>query len=989
MSKETNIVQKATDLFSIEIENEASNEDKEDKFDLNQNHEKIHEKINEVKEAQQSIKSNHKENETTISIDTQDKSEEDFIENNKQFLSRIEPLKNLEIKYKQTIEINDQERKNPNAILNFLETIKSEFNIELETTLNKDLFKQTPQGKSTFDKILENQFQEQVLPKAITRLYVYFVLLKRRAMTYNTENFKHLSKNYNFDLKDINELKDIDAHCFADFNDIPSYIVKRCQQSAESYQKIADDYIRQFKKLMNFYTSKIEEKINVAESEESKSEKEKRILNLESELRKAENNIEKLSYDVYDELLKNQKITEPQSDEIVSFISDFTQYAIEVNNSLLEKKNHVHRRNDGTFYVTDKDIIKSKQLDDIFFQDTTNLVWVRAREVIIENVWRISGIRNLNNSNKENILQQVAQKIVKRNQNNVIAFKPNAIFVQNGVIELNMNGSQLNGRQFLKNKDLDSKTMMLKYPTYYRVDIIFDPTVDMDFDNYSTGHKVTVSPSLIFNSLGRRGYEVYDYMNQDEQDSINREAYERTNLIKQFVLNMLVLYSDLPIIGKKFLYLYNASNSGKTTFMELLMNMMGVQNELGATTLDVAHLDTKKSEFGLVNIKDKFFVAIDEATDGGDTIETTTLKKIVTKTLKIKANKKNSDFVSFYPQASVMLASNYAPQFKDESDGTGRRFLAFQLLTGYKARQSDDKPEDLSFIQDELIYNDDFKSACLKYILDTVDMSIDIPKSVQEDADSILSKENEIQELIDDKIRNIIDEPLIIGEKDLYEIYKIEMASQNRKPTNIRNLTNFVKGLDKFKHGVYKVNRNNVHHLNMINNIAYVEGMLFSKILKKQDSTNATLMNLVTKHFSELMRQRDIALKKYIQQVLEFRNKDSKLSLSQIGRTMKNYYIILPNNEIYADYQGGNDANVFRQIANDQRDTFNLAIMKDENIDILDEIQNSNYNFESVQRLNNQLPFPIRFNVNDSFTHYISTKSTTSETDSFHDFLIK
>ncbi|MGE7135937.1 hypothetical protein, partial [Staphylococcus warneri] len=346
MSEETNIVQKATDLFSIEIENEASNEDKEDKIDLNQNHEKI----NEVKEAQQSIKSNHKENETTISIDTQDESEEVFIENNQRFLSGIEQLKNLEIKYKQTIEINDQERKNPNAILNFLETIKSEFNIELETTLNKDLFKQTPQGKATFDKILENEFQERVLPKAITRLYVYFVLLKRRAMTYNTENFKHLSKNYNFDLKDINELKDIDAHCFADFNDIPSYIVKRCQQSAESYQKITDDYIRQFKKLIDFYRSKLIEMQNVAQSlEDSKSEKEKSILNIESELRKIENNIEKLSYDVYDELLKNQNITEPQSDEIVSFISDFTQYAIEVNNSLLEKENHVHRRNDGTF----------------------------------------------------------------------------------------------------------------------------------------------------------------------------------------------------------------------------------------------------------------------------------------------------------------------------------------------------------------------------------------------------------------------------------------------------------------------------------------------------------------------------------------------------------------------------------------------------------------------------------------------------------------
>lgn len=945
----------------------------------------------EYSNQEENIKSNKTSANNDNSEAKEEKTEEEeFIEANKYFLSDIEELRSLEIKYRQTIAINDNERKNPNVILDFLKLIKKEFNLEFERTNNADLFKQTPKGKMPFEKILDLKFNEQTMIKAVERFYIYIVLLNRKTMKFDSEYFSSLSQNYNFDIKDIHEIKNIGAHCFLDLKDIPSEIIKRCQQSAEYYRKTADKHQRNLKKIVKRKNAIMNQMSSVSHSEElSKEEIKNKYQKLESDLRKVGNDAENLSYDVYDDLLKTQNVQDPHSDDIASFVSDFSKYAIEVDNSVLEKKNRVSMRKDGTFYTQNKELIKSKQLDDIFFQDTTRKVWARARDIITDNIWRISGIRNLNNSNKENILQQIAKKIVNYNEVNVISFKPNTIFTQNGVIELNMEETHLNNHQFIKNTDLDLQTMMLKYPTYYRINIEFDPNVQMDFDNYSLGRKVTVSPAIIFDSLGRRGYEVYDYMQEDEKDEMNKEAYERSNLIKQFVLNMLVLYNDLPIIGKKFLYLYNAANSGKTTFMKLLLNMMGKQNDLGATTLDITALDSKKSPFGLVNVKDKFLLAIDEATDGDDVIDTTNLKQLTTKTLEINANKKNSDYVSFYPKASVLLASNYAPHFKDESGGTERRFLAFQLLTGYKQRQSDNKQEDFSFIQDELIYDDDFKSACLKYILKTVDMSINIPKSVVEDADTILSKENEIKELIDDKIRNIIDEPLIITEKDLYEIYKIEMASQNRKPTNIRNLTNFVKGLDKFKNGIYKVNRNHIHNLEMINKVAYVEGRLFSKILNKQDSTNNTFVNLVTKHFSELMRQRDTIVKLYHQQVLDYKGSNKNQSFSRIGRIQKSYYVILPNNEIYQDYQGGNNIKVFRQIANSLRDEFNIAMMTDKNIDILKKLQDTEIDSETMRDLNNQLPFNIRLDVDDSFMNYQIKKQPTLDRNSFYEFLIK
>lgn len=912
--------------------------------------------------------------------------DEAFIESNSHFLSDIENLKSLEIKYRQTIAINDDERKNPNVILDFLKLIKKNFNLEFERTNSADLFKQTPKGKMPFDNILDSKYNELTMLKATERFYIYIVLLNRKAMKFDTEYFSGLSQNYNFDIKDIYEIKNIDAHCFSDLKDIPSEIVKRCQQSAEYYRKTADKHQRNLKKLIKRENA-IQNQIQAVSNSENLSpdEMKNKIEKLHSDLRKVHDDAETLSYDVYDDLLKTQNVQDPQSDDIASFVSDFSKYAIEVDNSVLEKKKRVSMRNDGTFYTCDKNIINPKKLDDIFFQDTLQKTWIRAREAITNNIWRISGIRNLNNSNKENILQQIAKRIIQSDKIDVIAFKPNTIFTQNGVIELDMEGTHLKGYHFIKNTDLDNQTMMLKYPTYYRVDIHFDPNVQMNFTNYSNGHKVTVSPAFIFDSLGRRGYEIYDHMQQDEQDEVNREAYERSNLIKQFVLNMLVLYNDLPIIGKRFLYLYNAANSGKSTFIGLLMNMLGSQNNMGASNLEISALDQKKSPFGLVNAKDKFLLSVDEATDGGDLIDTTNLKNLVTKSIKITTNQKNADYVSFFPQASVVMASNYAPHFKDESDGIDRRLLAFQLLSGYKVRKDDNKPENYEFVQDELIYDDEFKSACLKCILDTVDMSVNIPNSVIEDTDTILSKENEIRDLIEHKIRNIITEPFIASEKNLYEIYKIEMASQGRDQTKIRNLSNFTKGLDKLKNSTFKVNRNHVHNLNMINNIAFVEGKLFSKILYKQDESNKNIVNLITKHFSDLMFEREIALKTYHQQVLDFKYSDKKTSFSRIGVTQKNYYIILPKN---TNYTGGDDLQQLRKIANDQRDAFNMKMMTDDNIEMIKKLENEDDESENMQRLNNQLPFPIRLGVNDSFMHYQIKKNSTAERNSFYEFLI-
>ena len=159
----------------------------------------------------------------------------------------------------------------------------------------------------------------------------------------------------------------------------------------------------------------------------------------------------------------------------------------------------------------------------------------------------------------------------------------------------------------------------------------------------------------------------------------------------------------------------------------------------------------------------------------------------------VETNAKNREYESFKFENELILASNYEPTFIDESGGTERRLLAFQLETGYKDDGGKINIKPLSFIQKDLIKRDDFKSACIKWALENVNATSSIPKSIKTDANRLISKEDDVRTFMEDRIRETIDEPHVIYPDDLYTLYTIENLAKGRNIAKIRNKQNFFR----------------------------------------------------------------------------------------------------------------------------------------------------------------------------------------------------
>lgn len=900
---------------------------------------------------------------------SKDDSDDNFEEKNSHLLSQIELLRSMEIRFKQTININDKEKENPKAFIDFLKKIKMVFSLELDAPSSKNFFKPVDLQRPDFEQMLDGHCGNDTLRKGTTRFFIYIVLLSRKSMDYRKASFNGLSHNYNFDIRDIYHIKDIHAKCFKDLTKIPPKIIKRCQRSSYDCRQVAQKFVKKFENSNNALLAIQNKQQSIVSSNDmSEKEKEKQIENLEKEKNKVSSEIEKLSFEVQEELTKNDRLDDPEVKDICSFLADFIDYAISIPHSVANNKNII--KEGDTLYTNNVSSVATISLENLNFPNVSKKVWEKPEETIAQNIWRLSGVRNFSKANEEVIINNLLSEISEKPYTKLIVFRPNTIFLKNGIIELHMEADSLKDYRFIYDDDLTVDEIMFKYPTLYRAEMVFNPQAPQQFDNYSLGQKITVDPTFIFEALGRRGFETHDYMEQSEIDYLNQQAYERSNLLKQFLLNTLVFYNELPNVDRKFLYLYNAANSGKSSFINLMHTIVG-QNGVG--DIDISDLDIDKASFGLINIQNKYLVTIDEATDGNEIIDAKNLKKLVTKNSKISANRKHKGYVSFYPNASFLLASNYPPRFADESEGTERRFLAFQLASGYQQKRNDGRPTDLSFINDELVLDDQFASACLIHALNTVNTSLPVPQSVLDDANSVTKKEDEVDAFINDRIRNVIDEPLFITGTDLYELYKLEMASLGRKPTSIRNSSNFIKAIEKLRNSVFSFKRNNIHNVYTTNTLLWLTGKLFSEDVDSQDS-NKTLFNLTTKYFKTIVDKRYRYMQKLYDDILEYQDVNCNKQLSRVGISKKTTYVILPNLDEYNDYTGNDGGQSFKQIARQQRDIFNKTFLNESNMKIIKKGYDAKYNHnkknDELDKIYKDLPFQIQKNIPSRFTDY-------------------
>ena len=898
------------------------------------------------------------EQQTTTLFPDIDEEDEQFESNYAFYLSQSEFMKTYEIQFKQTLHINPDEQKNPNIINQYLDKIDKSFGLRLSASTATDFFSPTTANGYTFEQNLDMYFGQDFFKKAVLRIYQYLVLLNRKSMNYH---FDTIDRDYAFDLRDIYACQTIDLQCFNAVDDIPSNIVKRMKIGREVYQLRAKQFERQLIKLekqLKYKTSQLQNVYNDEDADTSR--KETKAKSIESEMRGIQLKIEKLSFDIEEELSKTPRSESPTPDDIIDFIAHFVRYGVHVTSDIIQNPDAYDITiNHDAITTSHRPIIRRTHHEDLYFQNTIRHVWVHAEQIITRFIAQIAPTVRFSRDQVNDLFDGLVQTIQKMTSVNIFSFKKDCLFFENGVIDMTYQDDGSIHYHFQSHDAMTLNQSMFHYATHIRLNMTYTentPTVFDDNDDH-----VPVTPDFIFGDLGRRGYEVTDNTPDSDIEKLNSESQARANLLMQETLKVLMPFNDLIVLKDTFLYFFNSANSGKSTYMKLMNEMVGHTSTANLETKDFS----SKESFGLVNVKNKRLILIDEATDGKSKIDTENIKKISAKE-RINTNVKNRDYVAFQPTAEMIFASNYEPMFSDESGGTERRLLAFQLATGYSYQSDDDKHKDLTFIKQDLVSQNDFKVACVKWVLDHVNIHQAIPSSVQDDATSLISQEDDVQSFIKDKLQPLIDEPLFINIAHLYDLYKIEMISKGRQVSKIRNKTNFKKALLKMRTGIYQVREVSYSNVDVMNKLIALQGALFYDA--NQTLHDNTFSNAIIKSFMEAMNQRNQYVNQFYNDVKAV--KDGSQSLSMVSRSKKVMFVILPNTPTY---EGVFDDKTLRDVSNHQKNAFLKHTLTDKNLELI------------YQDAPGALPTAINATMSNAFHQY--TNHAIADRIPFTDFI--
>lgn len=869
-------------------------------------------------------------------------------------------LEGWEVSMKQPIKVTKEEKQNPQIILDFLETLKRKLYLELNEPTKTDFFKANTPGKETFEDVLDKLFSDNNLQRTYLELYIHLYLLNRKTLHFFLDGDKS-DESESFSLRDYNHLRHINYGMFHSFTKIPEKIIERSKYSRTRDTDAVKAHIRKLKKLEGAINA-IQKKMASISEDEGLSQKEcqNNLRQLEKEQRSIIDKIVNLNEDVKKDLFLSQRIETATPNEIAGFIVKFLKIVVSMQEKNIDRDYKIE--NDGS-EVTNP-ILKGMHVEDIYIQDVSSLCWVKLEDNIRSVVSKIAPTLRMTSEGYKSLLDAIKKRLMKDPQTQVIQFKEHCIFTLNGVIELNYKDKNNHNvdlsYRFINNKDMTLDEIMYDYPTPKRINVNYDDSVGDTFSDY--GHDVT--PDFIFGHLGRIGYEITEDISDTHVQQYKEEQQARTNLLMQFFIKTLLPYNDLEPIKERVLYFFNARNSGKTTFIELMQNIIGHDNAIGLSQKDIS----SQSEFGGNNVRGKQLLTLDEFTDGRTKIDSEKLKQMASKSWK-NENVKNGEYIGFRYTAEIILASNEQPKFADESGGMDRRLIAFELATGYDihTHENSDK-QDLQFIKNDYILRDAFKSACIKWALNHVNIHQPLPQSIELANQQILVAENDVIQFITERLQPELDKPLFLSSTQLYELFRMHSITENPSNTSrIRNKTNFLKVVKRMTRQVRELKSVNNSKLNSINNYIDIQSRLYYDFYKNGNAYH--LNNEYTNDFISTMKERSRELEKIYGQINEMKN--GNLNAYQIGRSNKTMYCILPDDDMYLH----STTKELKKIVTESAKHINIRMLEQNSKTLNDVIKNPQ---------SKSVPLFMRANISNSLVSYTNQKDEESMYDRIH-----
>lgn len=153
-----------------------------------------------------------------------------------------------------------------------------------------------------------------------------------------------------------------------------------------------------------------------------------------------------------------------------------------------------------------------------------------------------------------------------------------------------------------------------------------------------------------------------------------------------------ILY-PLNVFGKAFIIVGDRAN-GKTTFLKILLKLVGEKNSSSLSLEDITNLQTR---FRLLNLKDKLLNIGDDIGDGYIP-DSKIFRNVVTGDI-ITGEKKGKDPINFSNYATLFFSANVVPEIKDPTKATERRLIILPFENYFTKENKNYNP----FLLDELI----------------------------------------------------------------------------------------------------------------------------------------------------------------------------------------------------------------------------------------------------------------------------------------------
>ena len=893
---------------------------------------------------------------------------DEFLENFGYLLSESNGLKQFEKQFKQPITITSQELENPNTIIPFLNTIQDKLGIYLAKGDSPDFFLPAKNVESSFEQRLKQAFDKSDRTRITARIYIYLTLLSRKTMVYH---FTDLNSDYAFDLRDIYHTGGIAPHVFTSVESLPNNIVKRLKIGNERYLDKARQFERQFIKLERQIESKEYKLQDTASSTElSKADKESKTRALRHEIHSLVLKLDDLSFKIKDEFSVTPRHDAPTKEDVALFIVHFIRFGINVEKETIDSLSNYLIKDENYTFIDTHNLMFHLTEHNIYFPNTQHYEWENINDALQSIVYTIAPTLNINTRLLESVKASVIEKVSTLTQVPIFAFKENCLFFSNGIMPLSFKDGHIQA-EFKSFSDLTLNELMFGYPTNFRLDLSYNANAPRIFNN--NPNRIDVTPKYIFNALGERGYIPDEKMkDKKELENFKTERIGRTNILMQYFLKCLLPFNDIGTVEHKMLLLYDGARAGKSTYIGLIDNIINKGLSVDSVSLQPKDF-SEKSEFGAINVLGKRLIKIDEGTNGNTVLPMAYLKKAIMHDT-VTDNVKNGSFMTHRILGDIIFASNGIPMFDDETEGTHRRILPMRLFGGYASASDNvnkgDK-EELTFIQDQLIKNPDFQSACIRHAIEESDVSLPAPDSILNDALKLLQREDDVTSFINDELREVLDEPLIISRQHLYKLYVTHNVRNGRSPMKTRNIQNFEKALFKHQKYVRELKRVPIAKLDILNQLVAVQGRLFYTF--NQNNNNSRFSDYISNHFIEIMREREREITNVYDTIETMVNVDNQFKGYDVSLAKPTVYVILPNNEIYNSAFHDNDT--LKSVCKSQKQRFNKRLLTKENVRYI-----SNHQYD-------KLPLPLSKDVSYSFNSYREKESDVFDTHTFSEFI--